>query len=526
MKAMSGDRDPLALHLAGHDGGGVVTAGDDRLARGEVLQVGGQRGGRRVAAGRLLLEAFEQDGLEIRGHRGVQRRGRRHVLVDDHAQRLDGIRALEGGQAGEDLVEHGAERVDVALLADLRDLARGLLGRHIARGADDGARHGDLRMALQRLGEAEVHDVGLAVLVEHDVVGLDVAVDDAARVGVLDGAGDLREDGGGLGGGELLAREAAAVDELHRDHVLVADVADLVDADDARVAQRGGGLSLAAEADELLLAAGAEEDLEGDPAAQGAFPRLIDHAHAAAAELLDEDVLAEEVLRALLGGGDLLGQVVRQLARREQRARALLAEVFLLRVEVEDGILRAAGGAGEHGLAVLRLEGLLDGAEAHVALLHQDFAEPRGGAALVREVLLDGERLDHLLLRAVAGVDEDLAQGGVVPPHDGERGVAGEDAGDFLAEGVHLLRGDEAPGDEHVGETGLGAVGGRGVHRRGDVAEAVDELVTADPAAFDTHLADDGFKGYGHDGTPLVRSRAGLPPGTTTLDGISGSRYT
>jgi len=56
--------------------------------------------------------------------------------------------------------------------------------------------------------------------------------------------------------------------------LLVADVADLEDADDARVAQRGGGLGFAAEADELLLAAGAEEDLEGDPAAQGAFHAL------------------------------------------------------------------------------------------------------------------------------------------------------------------------------------------------------------------------------------------------------------
>ena len=74
---------------------------------------------------------------------------------------------LEGLASGEDLVEHEAERVDVAL--DGSALARELLGRHVGGGA------GDLRAALVVLeadGETEVRDLRAAAAVDHDVGGL------------------------------------------------------------------------------------------------------------------------------------------------------------------------------------------------------------------------------------------------------------------------------------------------------------------------------------------------------------------
>ena len=72
-------------------------------------------------------------------------------------------------------------------------------------------------------GEAEVGDFDLAGAGEEDIFGFDVAVDDAAVVGVLEGVADLGDDGegviGGGGGGVEELAEGEAVDEFHEEEV-------------------------------------------------------------------------------------------------------------------------------------------------------------------------------------------------------------------------------------------------------------------------------------------------------------------
>ena len=63
-----------------------------------------------------------------------------------------------------------------------------LFGRHVAGGAQDRAGARLVRVGLHLLGQAEVGDLGLIVLVEQDVGRLQIAMDDAACVGVMDGA--------------------------------------------------------------------------------------------------------------------------------------------------------------------------------------------------------------------------------------------------------------------------------------------------------------------------------------------------
>ena len=88
--------------------------------------------------------------------------------------------------------EHDRERVEVGAAVERR--AGGLLGRRVARGADDRAgRLGPARLG-ERAGETEVGDAHDAVLVEEQVRGLDVAVHEPARVRVLERAGDLAPD--------------------------------------------------------------------------------------------------------------------------------------------------------------------------------------------------------------------------------------------------------------------------------------------------------------------------------------------
>ena len=74
--------------------------------------------------------------------------------------------------------------------------------------------------AAARMREAEVREIGAALRVQQDVLGLDVPVDDALRVGEIESARDLAEDVGGLGNRgtpvECVSAEGGPLDQLHR----------------------------------------------------------------------------------------------------------------------------------------------------------------------------------------------------------------------------------------------------------------------------------------------------------------------
>ncbi len=119
------------------------------------------------------------------------------MLRDD----ADGVVAEERRPARHHLVEHRAERVEIA--ARVGRAAEGLLRRHVGDGADHHPLHGHAR-AVDGDGEAEVAEGGVAVGVEPDVAGLEVAVDDAATVGVLERQAHLLGDPHRLVGGDAV----------------------------------------------------------------------------------------------------------------------------------------------------------------------------------------------------------------------------------------------------------------------------------------------------------------------------------
>ena len=93
---------------------------------------------------------------------------------------------------------------------------------------------------------------------------------------------------------ELLG-EVAALDQLHAEVVLAVVLADLVDRHDARVVEQGDGLGLVLEPAQLGVVgqnAGLDH-LEGDGPVEADLPGLVDDAHAAAAQLLVNLVVAE-----------------------------------------------------------------------------------------------------------------------------------------------------------------------------------------------------------------------------------------
>ena len=75
-------------------------------------------------------------------------------------QRVDNRGAKEGRNAGEQLVENGAERVDIGRRTEFLDFALRLFGRHVTGRAGDGPLTGLSAVAFQLFGEAEVGDFG------------------------------------------------------------------------------------------------------------------------------------------------------------------------------------------------------------------------------------------------------------------------------------------------------------------------------------------------------------------------------
>lgn len=180
----------------------------DKGAGLEPVHLAGQFGGVGVAPLRVGVHGPFADGHELGrgiGHDLAQgRRPFRNHLLDDVA---DGF-APEGRAAGQQLVKHRPEGVDVGARVDPVQLAPGLFGRHVHGRAQDFARGGLPTVEIGRqvhgldgaleavgvdvllvhhLGESPVDDHRFAEIADHHVVGLDVAVNDAAVVGIGDG---------------------------------------------------------------------------------------------------------------------------------------------------------------------------------------------------------------------------------------------------------------------------------------------------------------------------------------------------
>ena len=116
------------------------------------------------------------------------------VLVGDRDRAL----ADERRPPGEQLEEHAAGGVQVGARVDR--LALRLLGREVLGRADDGLGLGHRRVGVgHRAGDAEVHHLDRAVVGDHDVRGLDVAVDDAVAVAVAERVEDALGDPQRLG---------------------------------------------------------------------------------------------------------------------------------------------------------------------------------------------------------------------------------------------------------------------------------------------------------------------------------------
>ena len=265
-----------------------------------------------------------------------------------------------GRSAEEQLVEDDAEREHVG--ARVHPRAGPLLRRHVAWRAHR-RRHRDLdrrRLAQPGLAtelllprEPEVEQLQVPAGGEHDVLGLEVAVDDAARVQRREPLGHLHRQRQALRRRHRVAHPRAqgrAAHVLHGDEERALVLPDVVDAGNAFVLHLRREPGLAQEAfavGRVLVVLRFVEHLERDAAAQQRVRRRVDRAHAAAPEALvdlvapagapanagghvargvpgrDVGDLAQEIADRFVGAlGQILGRAVADRVRRN-RGRAL-----------------------------------------------------------------------------------------------------------------------------------------------------------------------------------------------------------
>src|SRR5215207_4764350 len=228
-------------------------------------------------------------------HVGAPLRNRRRSFGEVLQRHRHRAVALERQPPREQLVEHYADRVDVRRGRDR--VALRLFGRQVLSGSHDRARLRHLGRARPR--DAEVRDLGVAVLVDDHVVGLEVPVDHPMAVGEAGRLEDLGPDVDHpllgqrrLRGHDVLERLAREV--LHRDVVRALVLPAIEDAYHVGVVEARGRLGLAAEAlDELLVLGEAPvQDLDRHLAAEVAVLGAVHVRHAAGPDAPQDAVAA------------------------------------------------------------------------------------------------------------------------------------------------------------------------------------------------------------------------------------------
>ena len=293
----------------------------------------GDLGGAVLAASGLHLGELAQLGA-----------GSRRIGVADDAVDLgqtstaQGL-GIEGRRTGEQLIQHDAERVHVGARVDVVG-AIGLLGAHVLRRADHLAglrehvvRH---RTGAGGLGHTEVDHLharaggatcgGVFGHAGQDVARLQVAVDDALHVRMLDGVAHLREKFQALLDAVLVAvaevGDGLALHQLH--HEVVASIVGDAAVDhlgDVGMIHHRQRLAFQLEARQHALAVHARsQDLQRHLLDEWfAALGLPHHAEAAGAQLLDQRVVAQLVA----------GTVTDRWRGRAQRIRGGLAGAAL-----------------------------------------------------------------------------------------------------------------------------------------------------------------------------------------------------
>ena len=290
---------------------------------------------------------------------------------------------VEGRLPDEQFVEQNPQRVDVAARVDVHGAEDGLLRAHVNGRADELLEAGEERLvgelALRGLGDAEVDDLHhrqVGVERDHDIRGLDVAVDDPFLMRVLDRRAHVAKERQPLARAQpslvAVLRDRDALHQFHdEERPPILRRASVEDLGDVRVVHHRQRLPLALEArDDLARVHAQLDDL------QRHLPHhrlhLLRHPHRAKAALANllQELVAPDHLAALLRleprelrldlrrkWGVVLHEIVRRVVRLKERHDFGVERVILAALLDEIGRALARGalergvenGLGAHG---------------------------------------------------------------------------------------------------------------------------------------------------------------------------------
>ena len=243
-------------------------------------------------------------------------------------QSLEDGRAVEGCSAGQQVEERAAQGVDVsAMVRSSRIL--GLFGGHEVDGAHVHSALGQPRAGrlaervggIDEAGEAEVENADRSVGIEDQVAGFHVAMNDTLGMGGREPACRLNQAVNGMrhGHGPALSNdtvEVSAFDEFHHEELDAPVFGGIERSDDVGMLEPAGCLDLAAKSHDGLVIARERwrKNLEDADLPQPAVAALEDHAHATLANLVEDDIVADQepsalflIDRGCLVGSELAG---------------------------------------------------------------------------------------------------------------------------------------------------------------------------------------------------------------------------
>ena len=243
--------------------------------------------------------------------------GIREQLVKNLVRVMAGIRVL----ARQHFIERGAEAVDIRAGVDALGVL-GLFRRKVCRRADHHVGSGQLIVHFLVFGDAQIRELDFPLFREHDVVRLDVAVDDTEAFRCAQGGRNGFDDDNGLFLRKRLcgfqdASQTAAVDILH-DDIRATELGicfDVHDTDYVGVADFRGEFRLADEAFQefiVVLQKLPRKDFQRAVCAQRLVLGQINLAHAAFPDPFDDDVFSD------LASGNK-DRLRRRHARRQRR---------------------------------------------------------------------------------------------------------------------------------------------------------------------------------------------------------------
>ena len=201
---------------------------------------------------------MQGDLLQAHRHAGVQAAQRLGVLLHLLQRHTDGGFPVKGQPPAQHLKQDHAHRIDIGAL--VHGAAQRLFGADIMHRTDGVAVDG-MALAHGKPRDAEIHHLDLALFGHHDVLRLDVPVDDAVLMGALQrGQNQAGNIGGGTAGKGLFPvnvfLEGNAADVFHHQVGVGRVQHHIVDLDDIGVGKGVDGPALVAEAPQVFLVGG------------------------------------------------------------------------------------------------------------------------------------------------------------------------------------------------------------------------------------------------------------------------------